>query len=121
MAPRCWERAPSTTSNSAIRRCWLDVRFTRKRSSSGHPYTVLHCNPVIAAIRLTGYGTLDRGYPASVQLDVSGPDYLAPFLGFVGDELAEVGGRARKRRAAQVGKLRLDFQIGQRGVDLPIE
>ena len=30
--------------------------------------------------------------PASVCLDVGGPDHLAPFLGFVGDELTEVGG-----------------------------
>src|SRR5262245_3847524 len=34
MAPRCWERAPSTTSDSVIRRCRLDVRFARKRKRS---------------------------------------------------------------------------------------
>jgi len=28
----------------------------------------------------------------SLRLDVGGPDYLAPFLGFLGDKLAKVGG-----------------------------
>ena len=36
-------------------------------------------------------------------------DHLGPLRGFVGDELAEVGGRARKRRAAQIDKARLDL------------
>ena len=35
------------------------------------------------------YGTCRCG---SLRLDVGGPDDLAPLLGFVGDELAEVGG-----------------------------
>src|SRR5262249_35796978 len=38
-----------------------------------------------------------RAFPASVRLAAGEPHHLAPFLGFVGDELAEVGGRARKR------------------------
>jgi hypothetical protein len=38
---------------------------------------------------------------ASRLLDVGGPDHLAPFLGFVGDELAKVSGRTRKRCAPQ--------------------
>jgi hypothetical protein len=29
---------------------------------------------------------------ASVRLDVGCPDHLAPLLGFIGDQLAEVGG-----------------------------
>ena len=33
-----------------------------------------------------------------LRLDVGRPDHLGPFLGFVGDELAEVGGRAGKHR-----------------------
>ena len=38
------------------------------------------------------------------RLDVGGPDHLAPFLGFVGDELAEVGGRDREHVATEVGE-----------------
>jgi hypothetical protein len=37
--------------------------------------------------------------PASFRLDVGGSDHLGPLLGFVGDELAEVGGRACERIA----------------------
>jgi hypothetical protein len=46
------------------------------------------------------------GVRGSVRLDVRELDHLGPLLGFVGDELAEVAGRSRKRRAAQVGKPR---------------
>ena len=41
-----------------------------------------------------------------LRFDVRRPDYLAPLLGFVGDELAEVGGRARKWDAADLCKPR---------------
>ena len=34
--------------------------------------------------------------PILLRLDVGRPDHLAPLLGVVGDELAEVGGRARE-------------------------
>src|SRR5215813_8354929 len=44
------------------------------------------------------------------RLDVGRPDHLAPFLGFVGDELSKVGGRARQptsaRRALILGSVR---------------
>src|SRR5262249_30530919 len=50
------------------------------------------------------------GSPPSLRLDVGRPDHLAPFLGFVGDELSKVGGRARQptsaRRALILGSVR---------------
>jgi len=58
------------------------------------------------------------GFPQSLRLDVGHPDHLAPLLGFVRDQLAEVSRRARKWRAAQIGKPRLDLGICERGVDL---
>ena len=54
-------------------------------------------------------------------LDVGRPDHLAPLLGFVGDELAKVGGRASDHRAAEVGKPHLQLRIGEPGIDLIIE
>jgi hypothetical protein len=39
-------------------------------------------------------------------------DHLAPFFGFVCDELSEVGGRARQQRAAQIGKPRPMISMG---------
>ena len=44
--------------------------------------------------------------PISVELDARELHHLAPLLGFVGDELAEVGGRAHKHHTAQVGEAR---------------
>jgi hypothetical protein len=57
----------------------------------------------------------------SLGLDVRSPDHLAPFLGFIGDELAEVGGRERENVASQVGEPRLDFGIGEAGIDLLVQ
>src|SRR5262245_65896347 len=59
--------------------------------------------------------------PASVCLYVSKFDHLAPLLGFVGDELAEIGGRADERRAAEFGEPRLDLGMREAGVDLMVE
>jgi S-(hydroxymethyl)glutathione dehydrogenase / alcohol dehydrogenase len=39
----------------------------------------------------------------SLRLDAGELDHLGPLLGFVGDELAEVGRRSRQRRAAEDG------------------
>src|SRR5262249_48836802 len=66
------------------------------------------------------YGILDRVI-ASVCLDIGRSDHLAPLLGFVGDELAEVAGRARKHSATKVGKARLHLGVGEGGVDFAIE
>src|SRR5262245_52900836 len=57
----------------------------------------------------------------SLRFDVRELDHLAPLLGFVGKELAVVGGRARNRSAALFGKPRLDLRIGKARVDLTIE
>src|SRR5262245_54817340 len=57
----------------------------------------------------------------SLCLDVGRPDHLGPFLGFVAYELGEVGGGARKRHAAHIGKQRLDLGVGESAVYLSIE
>ena len=51
----------------------------------------------------------------------SGPDRLAPLFGLVGDELAEVGGRAGKCCGSQVSKACLRPGIGKACVDLLVE
>jgi hypothetical protein len=63
---------------------------------------------------------IDSG-SASLRLDVEGPDDVAPLLRFVGDELAEVGGRTDERCATQIGESRLDIMIGESGVGLLVE
>src|SRR5262245_62114506 len=57
----------------------------------------------------------------SLRLDVCPPDDLTPLLGFVGDELSEFGGRARKSNSAEFGKLCLDAGLGKACVDLFID
>src|SRR5258707_2593371 len=57
----------------------------------------------------------------SFRLDVGCPNDLGPFLGFIDDELAEIGGRARKYRAAGFSKALLQLGIGQAGVDFLVE
>src|SRR5262249_24666574 len=57
-----------------------------------------------------GYGILDR-VTVSVCLEVGRPDHLGPLLGVVGNELAEIGGRAGKQRAAEVEQPRLELRI----------
>src|SRR6202050_4903446 len=60
-------------------------------------------------------------FPKSLGLDVGELDHLAPFGDFIGGELAELGGRARNHRAAEVDDLRFDTGVGQSAVDLAIE
>src|SRR5215467_12788670 len=68
----------------------------------------------------------------TTRLTLSGPawsiwfrarelDHLGPLFGFLADELAEVGGRARKHRAAEVGKPRFNLGISEARIDLIIE
>jgi hypothetical protein len=58
---------------------------------------------------------------ASLRLDVEGLDDVAPRLRFLGDELTKIGRRARKHRAAQVGKPRFRLGVGEYLIDLPVE
>src|SRR6266853_1870722 len=72
-------------------------------------------------IRTMGVTECRSGWSRSLGLDVGRPDHLAPLLGLVGDQLAEVGGRTRQRRAAHVSELRVDLRIGEGRVDLFVE
>src|SRR5215475_1017143 len=54
-------------------------------------------------------------------LDVGRHNHLAPFLDFVGDELAAISGRAWKHRAAQIGKPCFEFWICNAGIDFLVQ
>src|SRR5262249_33943783 len=70
-----------------------------------------------AVLRNGRYGTRDRLH----WLDVGRHNHLAPFLGFVGDELAEISGRASKHRAAQIGKPCFEFWICNADIDFLVQ
>src|SRR5215813_5784687 len=57
----------------------------------------------------------------SLRLDARKLDHPGPFLGFLGDEVTEIGRRQRKLTATFVGKPRLYFEIGESGVDFLVE
>ena len=59
-----------------------------------------------------------RPVRGSVRLDVRELDHLGPLFRFFGDELAELGGRARKDSATKVGKALLHLGISEACVDL---
>src|SRR5262245_23039967 len=60
--------------------------------------------------------------PASLRLDVEGPDHLAPLLGFVDDELTKIARRASKHGSAEgFGKASLDLGVAKAGVDFLVE
>src|SRR5262249_16394454 len=63
---------------------------------------------------------IDSG-SASLRLDAAEFDHLGPLLGFVGDQLCEVSGRARKRRAAELSETDLHLRIVESRVDLLVE
>src|SRR5262245_16564104 len=72
------------------------------------------------AIRVAAIMEYPRS-PASVRFDAGELDHLGPFFGFVGDELAKLGGRADKWCASEVSQPRLDFGIGEARVDPRVE
>src|SRR5262245_40324553 len=95
-----------------------NVWFARKETSIDGRQSAI---PVIAVIHLTGryeYWNPDR---ASVGLSARELDDLSPFLGLVGNELAEVGRRAWKGAGAQIGKPRHEFGFCEYCVDLLVE
>ena len=57
----------------------------------------------------------------SLRLDAGELDHLAPLLCFGRNMLSELGWRTGKHDGAQVGKLLLDFWVGERGIDLSVE
>jgi hypothetical protein len=60
-------------------------------------------------------------HSSSVRLGARELDHPGPLLRLVGDEPSEVGGRTRKRCAAQISEPRLDLGIGEPRIDLFVE
>src|ERR1051326_3067604 len=65
--------------------------------------------------------TAKGGRTHSFRFDIGRSDHLGPFFGFVGKELPEIGRGAAKYRSIEIGKLRPELGIDERGVDLLVE
>src|SRR5262245_24092495 len=61
------------------------------------------------------------GSRRSLNLDAGELDHLGPLLGFLSDELAEVGGRTGKHRTATLSETPLWLEIGKDCIDLFVE
>src|SRR5262249_14118157 len=73
---------------------------------------------VLVRLRVSGHFGIST---CLFRLDVEEFDHLAPLLGFISDELPEVGRRATKWSAANIGEPRADTGIGESGIDLLVE
>src|SRR5215510_2196192 len=62
-----------------------------------------------------------RSSACSFRLHIGCQNHPAPLLDLVGDQFGKVGGRSAKSRAAQIGKLRLEFRISDAEVDFLVE
>src|SRR5580658_3030591 len=72
-------------------------------------------------VRVTNVTEYSDGSGPSVRLDACELDHLRPLLGFVGDELAKVGGCHRHRHVAESGEFGVESRIGDSGVNLFVE
>src|SRR5262245_35442337 len=77
--------------------------------------------PAADRFRLTDVTEYRPIEATSLRLDIGGPDHLAPLFGFLSDQLAEVSGRTRKHRAAEVSEPRFHVGIGESRIDLLVE
>src|SRR6266702_3677426 len=57
----------------------------------------------------------------SIRLYACKLNHLGPFFDFPRDHAAELGGRASGRHVAEVSESRLQFRIGEAGIDLSVE
>ena len=97
---------PSATSNSRRPRVTV-IRPSRARCVKGtiprHERGVFFTFKERAETARGAVTRYARGSPL-LELDVGRPDHLAPLLRLVGDELAEVGRRARKHSTPDISE-----------------
>ena len=113
---RCWSDSCQKIAGPRMQRSVFAAAKQRRHRSS---------RPCRQTPAIRGTEFMECRLPsgsASLRLDARELDHLAPFLGFVGDELAEVGGRAAQARVPPRSASRA-FILGsaRAGVDLLVE
>src|SRR3954468_1105782 len=76
---------------------------------------------LVGAAESRGGTVKTRRTPGSLRLYACKLDHLGPFIDFPRDHASELGGRASSRRVTNVNQSRLQFRIGQAGIDLSVE
>src|SRR5262245_39871458 len=129
LPPRVGLFAPLRAKVTSSAQSLIPVSVASQGSSlsiltESHDKLAAHSITPSAAIRGTKrYGKSFRSSAetSSLRLDVGGPDHLAPFLGFRGDQLAELSRRSRQRRAGEVSETGLHLRVVESRVDLLVE
>jgi hypothetical protein len=104
-----------TLDNNALRILTLSHARKRHRPAYWVTSSAWPGHPPFAEREVMECGLTE---PTSLRLDVRRLDHLAPFLGLVGDELTEIGGREREHVATEIGNPRLHIGVGKSSVDL---
>src|SRR5262245_50321708 len=117
----------SETCCASARLAHMAAKVTERRSificaskARGWPPQANAGSLVEPRIRVSGFIEY-RASAVSLRLDASELDHLAPLLGLVDDQLAELGRRSRQQGAAEVGEARPHLGVGERRVDLLVE
>src|SRR5262249_7090863 len=106
--------APMTACSASTRCHSTSAVRWRRASSASRPSG---CPPAGFAQRMSGTGRAHR----VLRLDAPELYYPGPLCGFVGEELAEIRGRAREHHPAHVGEPLHDLGIGEACVGFLVE
>jgi hypothetical protein len=115
---RCLRRMPGFEG------FWFSYRTSSAETSptQGNVLSVHLSGDLSAAITARTFSPrLVESTTALLRLDAGRADHLGPFLGFLRDELAEPGGRARERLAADGGKPCLHPGVAEGRIDFLAE
>jgi hypothetical protein len=95
---------------------WFPIRYDSVGRVGAEGASVARRDPIAKPER-----SRLRAVANSLRLDVGCPDDLGPFVGFIDNELAEIGGRDHQGYGDQVGKPRFDLGIGKGVVESRVE
>ena len=77
---------------------------------------------VTSDVRLTGrYGIHADSRTVLLHLDIGAPDYFAPLVGVIDNELPKVGAGHRLWNASYIGQSRHELGIGKASINFAVE
>src|SRR5262249_4563188 len=113
---RIWDRTSSASYSISKRRQLAPLQNLDRGPAAPRSSRKTWRQPGRSAARASRTGPVRL-----LRLDTPGLDDPGPLCGLVGDELAEIGGRAREHHPAHVGEPLHDLGIGEACVGFPVE